>query len=442
MAASMMTSPAPPRAGPQAKATGPSAGGLPAWLTAGVALDPRDYQERVVGRVIEMFSGPHVDRGQELPAARSVIVESPTGSGKTAMALLVARWAQQHLGMRVVWTAMRRNLLAQADRENRDRGFGVDLALVSMFDRAPPRGDLLIVDEAQHDATRSMASLHAAVGPAHVLGLSATPYRTDRLGLCFERVVRDSGIRQLVLDGHLSPYAHYTIPHYTPDAVAATWLAEPDRWGRSLLFFRTLAECRACAARLEQGGVSCEVVTASTDRERQIARFEAGECPVIISMAVLTEGFDCPALQSVFCRPSGRGPTVQMAGRVLRRAEGVPLKNVVQCARTRHPFTATAPPAVQYVSADVADAERGSHPAHDRWRSIGLNGRVEAMSERMLELLVTMSKGQEATAGASGLPDEHLPVARRLKRLRPWKFSAAEAQDRSRRRHENTPGRT
>ncbi|NBU40319.1 MAG: hypothetical protein EBS51_05820 [Planctomycetia bacterium] len=385
MAANTMTSPAPPRAGPQAEVAVPTAGGLPAWLTAGVHLEPRDYQQRVVGRVIEMFSGPHVDRGQELPAARSVIVESPTGSGKTAMALLVARWAQQHLGMRVVWTAMRRNLLAQADRENRDRGFGVDLAL---------------------------------------------------------GVVRDSGIRQLVLDGHLSGYAHYTIPHYTPDAVAATWLAEPDRWGRSLLFFRTLAECRACAARLQDGGVSCEVVTATTDRERQIARFEAGECPVIISMAVLTEGFDCPALQSVFCRPSGRGPTVQMAGRVLRRAEGVPLKNVVQCARTRHPFTATAPAAVQYVSADASTSGPGSHHALERWRSIGLNGRIEAMSERMLELLVTMSKGQEATAGASRPPDEQLPVARRLKRLRPWKFSVAEAQDRARRRTENTPGRT
>jgi hypothetical protein len=45
-----------------------------------------------------------------------------------------------------------RNLLAQADRENRDRGFGVDLALVSMFDRAPPRGDLLIVDDFALDA--------------------------------------------------------------------------------------------------------------------------------------------------------------------------------------------------------------------------------------------------------------------------------------------------
>lgn len=405
--------------------------GLIEGLTDGVQLEPRDYQHRVVGRVIEMFAGPHVERGQTLPAARSVIVESPTGSGKTAMALLVARWAQRQ-GMRVVWSAMRRNLLAQADRENRDRGFGVDLALVSMFDRSPPRGDLLVVDEAQHDATRSMASLHAAVGPVHVLGLSATPYRADRLGLCFERVVRDAGIRQLVLDGHLSPYAHYTIPDYTPQAVAAAWLAEPDRWGRSLVFFRTVAECRACAAVLDAAGVPCEVVTATTDRERQIARFEAGGCTVILSMAVLTEGFDCPTLQTVFCRPSGRGPTVQMAGRVLRRAPGVPLKNVVQCSRTRHPFTATAPAAVQYVAAEQEGGPAGG------WRSIGLNGRVEELSDRMLELLVEMSKAQEQPAGDA----PPVSVGQRLRRLRRWNFRMADAQDRHRRSTENTPGRT
>ena len=158
-------------------------------LAGSVRIEPRDYQKRVVARVIEMFSGPHVDRKAELPAARSVMVESPTGSGKTVMGLLLARWAQETLGMRVVWTAMRRNLLAQVERENRDRGFGVELRTVSMFDRHPPPGDLLIVDEAQHDATRSMASLHAAVGSSKVLGLSATPWRADRLGLCFERSV-------------------------------------------------------------------------------------------------------------------------------------------------------------------------------------------------------------------------------------------------------------
>lgn len=394
----------------------------PAALLAGIRVEPRDYQVRVVARTIEMLSGPHVDRRQPLPEARSVIIESPTGSGKTVMGLLVAKWAQETLGMRVVWSAMRRNLLAQVERENRERGFGVNLATISMFEKSPPRGDLLIVDEAHHDATRSMASLHAAVGPVKVLGLTATPYRSDRLGLCFERTVRDAGIRQLVLDGYLSPFAHYTLDRYTPESVAAAWLREPDRWGSSLVFFRTLAECHACAARLAAAGVAPEVVTATSDREAQIARFEAGACRVMLSAGVLTEGFDCPGLATVFCRPAGRGPTVQMAGRVLRRHAGLQHKNIVQCAATRHPFTATAPAAVQHVQEGTA------------WRSIGTNDRVEQASARMLELLLAMSKA-DAQARAAG-PEQR--AGRRNRRglvpMKPWNYRTAEAADRFRRR--------
>lgn len=399
-------------------------------LAAAVNIEPRDYQKRVVGRVIEMFSGPHVDRRVELPAARSVIVESPTGSGKTVMALLLAKWAQERLGMRVVWTAMRRNLLAQVERENRDRGFGVDLVTVSMFDRNPPRGDLLIVDEAQHDATRSMASIHAAIAPTKILGLSATPYRADRLGLCFERTVREAGIRQLVLDGYLSTFAHYTLDSYTPESVAAAWLREPARWGRTLMFFRTIAECQACARLLAASGMACEVITGSSDREAQIERFEAGGCGVILSVAVLAEGFDCPGLQTVFCRPSSKGPTVQMAGRVLRRAAGVPLKSIVQCQATKHPFTATATPAFQYVEADGG------------WKSIGTNDRVEKATKRMLELLVRASTSKQEIrqpnqagggAGESGANRRTRRSERGFRRVKPWNYRVEEARDRFRR---------
>lgn len=386
------------------------ASGLVAQLAAGVAIEPRAYQGRAVERVVEMFSGPHTVGRHELPEARSVMVESPTGSGKTVMALLVARWAQETLGMRVVWAAMRRNLLEQVRRENEARGFGVRLETVSMFAKNPPPGDLLVVDEAQHDATRSMASLHAAVGARKVLGLSATPYRADQMGLCFQRTVREAGIRQLVLDGHLSPFAHYTIPRWSPEMVAEMLLREPDRWGRSLVFFRTLAECRRCAGLLTAGGLGCEVVSGSSDREGQIERFEAGAFPVILSVAVLAEGFDCPALESVFCRPGSRGPTVQMAGRVLRRFPGIPLKNVIQCGDTRHPFTATAPPAVQHVWKE------------EGWRSIGLNDRVERATVAMLDLLVGMSR----EAGRRGRR-RNAGVLRGLRKIRPWDLRHAEA---------------
>jgi Rad3-related DNA helicase len=61
-----------------------------AVLLSGIAIDPRDYQQRVVDRVVEKFCGPHELPRQRLPQARAVLVESPTGSGKTVTGLLVA----------------------------------------------------------------------------------------------------------------------------------------------------------------------------------------------------------------------------------------------------------------------------------------------------------------------------------------------------------------
>ena len=66
------------------------------------------------------------------------------------------------------------------------------------------RPGLLVVDEAQHDAASSMAFLHQRIRPKYILGLSATPFRTDKVKLCFDTSIRDAGIHQLIQDGYLA----------------------------------------------------------------------------------------------------------------------------------------------------------------------------------------------------------------------------------------------
>ena len=240
--------------------------------------------------------------------------------------------------------------------------------MISMFDKHPPLLDMLIVDEAQHDAAMSMANLHCAVRPRKVLGMTATPFRTDRIKLCFDKVIKDAGIHQLIQDGYLSRYHHYTIGQYTPELVAECFAREPERWGRTLIFFHRLVECEACCQLLRQRGFRVEVVTATTNRQRQIADFAAGRIDVLLNMAILTEGFDCPSLKTVFCRPSGRACTIQMAGRVFRKCAAHPFKQIVQCKRTRHPFVKTAFADEQYVWTD------------DGWQTLKLNRRIAAIS--------------------------------------------------------------
>jgi superfamily II DNA or RNA helicase len=344
---------------------------------AGVDIDARPYQQRIIQKAIQQFEGRYRNRGSLEAAAASVMIESPTGSGKTVMGLTIARYLQRQHGLRIGWVAMRRNLLAQAERENRARGFNVDLQLISMFDKLPPAVDVLIVDEAQHDAAMSMANLHCQVRPQKILGLTATPYRADRIKLCFDKVIRDAGIHQLIQDGYLSTYHHYTIPQYEPLAVAQCYAREMNRWGKSLMFFHRLEQCVACWEELATLGVRAEIVTAATDRERQLSDFADGRVEVLINMTILTEGFDCPSLKTVFCRPSGRGCTVQMAGRVLRKHDEHPFKQIVQCQKTAHPFQRTASAAEQYLW-------DGS-----RWRSLTVNAGIAAISQQARRLIAS-----------------------------------------------------
>jgi superfamily II DNA or RNA helicase len=336
-------------------------------LIARTAAQARSYQKRIVEKALRFYTQA---------GARSVLIESPTGSGKTVMGLLAARALQEALGVRVGWVAMRRYLLAQARAENERLRIGVEASFISMFDRDPPKGlDLLIVDEAQHDAAQSMAALHQAVRPRFILGLTATPFRADRIKLCFDTVIKDAGIHQLIQDGYLSQYHHYTLPDWSPAAAVRCYLSHRARWGRSIFYFHTLAECADADARLTAAGVRSEVVHAGSDRERQLEAFQAGEVDVISNCMVLAEGFDCPALATVFCRPSGKGITVQMAGRVLRRHPDVPIKQVVQSKGTRWPFPRTATPAQQYIWADGG------------WRTLQANALVSQVSLRVLAAL-------------------------------------------------------
>lgn len=334
-------------------------------------LQPRDYQRRIVEKLLSNCLNDGVT---------SNLIESPTGSGKTNMALLASKCLQLHFadeGLTVVWIAMRRPLLDQVVRENITKGLAVqDFHPVSMFIRdldslktirEGAKKLLLVIDEAQHDAAGSMGAIYDAVRPDFVLGLTATPFRTDNLKLCFHRVIKDAGIHQLIGAGWLSKFDHYSILNWDVETVAGTYVREKEHWGKSLFYMRNLQECYALCS-LISPFARCEVVDGESDCEDQIARFERGELDALINCVKLTEGFDCPSLETVFVRDGSRGVTIQMAGRVLRLHEGK-RKKIVQSINTKWNFLKTAWAVCQYKWSE------------DAWVSLTLNPKLEEITD-------------------------------------------------------------
>jgi len=286
--------------------------------------------------------------------------------------------AEHNIG--AAWVAMRRNLLKQIIVENEKLGVGAEFVPLSMFNRNPPTHDqygrpikLVVLDESQHDPAGSMANIYNIIRPRWILGMTATPFRTDRMRLSFDKIIRDIGIHQLIQSGYLSQYHQFTIPKWDVDEVVACYLREPERWGKSVFYWFTYAEAYECTERLRQAGISVELVTAETDRDAQLTRFENGETTCLVNMQILTEGFDSPSLKTVFVRDSQRGPTIQMCGRVFRKYPGIEHKQIVQSKMTHWPIQRTASPA--HCSVWLPDEQE--------WRSYAQSEAIEKVSMRV-----------------------------------------------------------
>ncbi|MSR70424.1 MAG: helicase [Phycisphaerales bacterium] len=332
----------------------------------------RHYQTALVREIIAGLESPlHsavLGAGRSLASVMTVV---PTGAGKTHVALATAAVLQREAGLSVGWCAPRRDLLHQAQQENRKFRFDIDLTLISLFQRNPPQVDLLIMDEAHRDACMTAATLNSIARPTYILGLTATPYRLDRARLCYSHVLKRCSIQSLQDDGFLSPYRHVAIDSWDPTDIAKTWITSRHRFGKTLIFFHTHAQASRCTLLLRRAGVRVELVSGESDRERQIKAFGDGKLDVLVAMACLTEGFNDPTLATVFCRPASRGLTVQMGGRAFRLDPKTPVKTIVQHRDTHLPFTRIAKPIEQFILSQGI------------WRSIGATRELDSIIARM-----------------------------------------------------------
>lgn len=329
-------------------------------------MELRDYQDRIVTKTINHIAN-------EVP---SVCITSPTGSGKSVMGLAIAEYLASQ-GLSVGWVAMRRNLLRQAAEMNREWN-KTDVKFISMFDNNPDKVDAIILDECQHAATESFNHI-SNHDVKFILGLSATPIRTDKLKLPFQKTVQDAGIHRLIQEGWLSQYEHWCLEQYTPKTVAEAYIEDRERWGKSVAFFHQVSQCEEFQGYLAEAGIKCEVVHGATTnafREDQLDRFDEGDYPIIANVAILTEGFDCPELQTVFVRDSARLPTIQMAGRGFRICEGKTHCNIVQSKMSKWQFTKTAKPKRSWVQKE------------GQWFALGSNAKVNVVVKEMVHKLV------------------------------------------------------
>lgn len=326
---------------------------------AGIVL--RDYQESAVAEIRERYR----DRRH-----RSVLFVMATGAGKTvAFSYIVA--ASQKLGKRCLVLVHRRELVEQASRTF--DGFGIEhglimsgrsgnriavqIAMVGTVVRrldkiAPP--DFIVVDEAHHALAATYRKIIDAFPTAKVLGVTATPQRTDGAGLgdVFEAMVVGPSMRSLIEREALAPYSLFGPPAKVDLSGVKTVRGDYDQKqlaremdravvtgdavehyqrivgnGLALAFCVGREHAEHVAEAFREAGITAERIDGSMtvgEREAILGRFESGETRVMTSADLVSEGFDVPAVEAaILLRPTQSVILyLQQVGRALRPSPG------------------------------------------------------------------------------------------------------------------------
>ena len=208
----------------------------------------------------------------------------------------------------------------------------------------------IIVDEAHHALSESYQRVLAHFPDANVLGVTATPDRGDKqtLGTFFDSQAYEYSMSRAIREGYLSPVKARMIPlqldiskagisggDYSAADIGCA--LEPylyqiaDEMGRycrgrkTVVFLPLIATSQKFCRMLNDVGLrAAEVNGMSDDRSKILVDFENGAYDVLCNSMLLTEGWDCPAVDCiVILRPTKvRSLYQQMVGRGMRLFPG------------------------------------------------------------------------------------------------------------------------
>lgn len=307
------------------------------------------------------------------------LVVAATGTGKTIVAALdYKRLREKH--PRLLFVAHRREILEQSldafrvvmregsfgelmvGEHRAVRGEHVFASIQALQARGietiePDAFDVVIVDEFHHAAARTYEDLLNRLKPKVLLGLTATPERTDGQSVLHHfdgRIASELRLWKALDQNLLSPF-HYFGVGGAPDLAGVKWSAgryatselsnlytashaftlrirqELKRRVRDVSVMRALGFCvdvahaKFMADDFTQNGIEARSVSAqSSDSERSAAldALRRGEVKVVFSVDLFNEGIDLPDVDTVlFLRPTESATVfLQQLGRGLRRS--------------------------------------------------------------------------------------------------------------------------
>ena len=333
-------------------------------------MELRPYQEKAVNDLRES-----IRRGN-----RRIILQAATGSGKTICAAAIAKGTVEK-GNNLLFLVNKRDLVYQAVNRFTDFGLGehvgvimsgeescllkqIQIGTIQTYHRRSRTDDpcwvpwfhdaqTIIVDEAHSSLSRTYMDVLNKYENRVIIGLTATPARSDErpLGQIYQDMVSISSVRELTEQGYLVPAEYYAPEKYDLDKIKIVrgdydqkQLGEKvdrpklvgnlyEQWARlaggrqTIGFAVNVKHSKHIRDEFSRRGVNIAHIDAHTppdEREYIYRSFETGDIQYITNCRVATEGCDLPIASCIQIAAPSKFITryIQMGGRGLRPHPG------------------------------------------------------------------------------------------------------------------------
>nr|WP_237694966.1 DEAD/DEAH box helicase [Streptomyces sp. SID5468] len=362
-----------------------------ALTAAGRPLSGASATRRITLSGLEIRPFPHQrDMLERLEVEREIhklhrnLLVAATGTGKTVMAALDYKRLRAKHGrdLKLLFVAHRKEILEQSLRTYQDvlidANFGELLAdgeaptewthvfasVQSLTNRvlnlAPDHFDVVVIDEFHHGTARTYRQIVDHFTPMELLGLTATPERTDGRNIQDEffggRIAAEMRLWEALENDLLCPFHYFGIADNT-DMTAIEWkrgsydpgaldnlftgndararlvvqavkdkIADPGSM-RALGFCVSVPHAHFMADYFRKAGLNAVALSGETPKEKRKAALEElknGNLQVIFSVDLFNEGLDIPDVDTLLLlRPTSSATVfLQQLGRGLRRSEG------------------------------------------------------------------------------------------------------------------------
>ena len=313
---------------------------------------------------------------------QSVMVQMPTGTGKTVLLSEVVKSEEQRVKNPWVWIVVHRRELVEQIRDTLNTMLSCPYSTLDTtspllsensrikvmsiqwlsrhYQDMAEKPSLIVIDEAHHAVAKTYAEVMNAYPEAKKLGVTATPCRLNKKGFTdlFEVLLQSWPTKKFIADGRLSLYDYMSIKADSIDQRMVFGLTKRGADGdfslkemseeldvqpsierlcdtilryasnkKGIVYAIDIKHAEHIAEHYRVHGIHAVAISSKTpndERRLTIDKFKAGLIQVLVNVDLFGEGFDCPDVEFIqLARPTlSLAKYLQQVGRGMRVFEG------------------------------------------------------------------------------------------------------------------------